>query len=291
MSMKNTENLRKIEKNNLLKTGDFAKLANINRDTLAFYIKKGLINPVYTGENKYKYFSPEQIQTVSLIKYLRRCLIPIESIRSILSDPAYRNLHQQIQQQKQYLREERDLLTEAREFIEEFRKEKEFLDLKEPEEPFIQYCRKQKVSVLPVRFCQSLNRIPDLRGFADYLNRLSRNMVYAAPVCVIPTDVRNCADFCDRAGECREPNGTEDMVDQDYLMTLEEGTYAMIIGRSCTERMDENLLCLKEMVASRGYEAAEKYFYLFVETSLLKIPESSGQRYLIKMKIRKTGLE
>ena len=42
MSMKNTENLRKIEKNNLLKTGDFAKLANINRDTLAFYIKKGL---------------------------------------------------------------------------------------------------------------------------------------------------------------------------------------------------------------------------------------------------------
>jgi ribonuclease-3 len=69
------------------------------------------------------------------------------------------------------------------------------------------------------------------------------------------------------------------MVDQDYLMTLEEGTYAMIIGRSCTERMDENLLCLKEMVASRGYEAAEKYILSFIIPAIRDVQKFGGKDF------------
>ena len=69
-------------------------------------------------------------------------------------------------------------------------------------------------------------------------------------------------------------------------MDLEEGVYAMIIGRSCTEKMDANLSLLREKITSSGYRAEGNDLFLFVETSLLKIPESSGQRYLMKIKVR-----
>ncbi len=289
MSTKNAKNTCKIDERILLKTGEFSKLANINRDTLTFYIKKKLITPAYIGENKYKYFAPEQVQTITLIKYLRRCLMPIEMIRDILSNPSCEHLRRYAAEQKKYLEEKMYLLKEASSFIEDYRKEKEFLDSQEPEIPFIQYCEKQLVNVFPVRFCQPFQMIPDLQNLADYLNELSFHMVYNPSVCVIPSDTRNCDEFCSLAG--KKPLFNTDFCGSttcsQYTRTLDEGLYAMIIGKSRTEKMDANLSLLREKIDSSGYQPDDQLLYLFVETSLLRVPQSSGQRYMMKMKVRK----
>lgn len=63
--MEKTEDI----KNQYITLGNLAKLARIGRDTLSFYVKKQLIRPVFIGENGYKYFLPEQVQTVNFIRF------------------------------------------------------------------------------------------------------------------------------------------------------------------------------------------------------------------------------
>ncbi len=60
------------------------ELARIGRDTLSFYVKKQLIRPVFIGENGYKYFLPEQVQTVNFIRFFRKLDFSLESIATML---------------------------------------------------------------------------------------------------------------------------------------------------------------------------------------------------------------
>lgn len=59
-------------------------MARIGRDTLSFYVKKQLIRPVFIGENGYKYFLPEQVQTVNFIRFFRKLDFSLESIATML---------------------------------------------------------------------------------------------------------------------------------------------------------------------------------------------------------------
>ena len=72
------------KKYNYITLGNLAKLANIGRDTLSFYSRKGLIRPVYVGENGYKYFLPEQVQTIQFIRFYRKLDFPLETIQNML---------------------------------------------------------------------------------------------------------------------------------------------------------------------------------------------------------------
>ena len=77
--MEKTEDI----KNQYITLGNLAKLARIGRDTLSFYVKKQLIRPVFIGENGYKYFLPEQVQTVNFIRFFRKLDFSLESIATI----------------------------------------------------------------------------------------------------------------------------------------------------------------------------------------------------------------
>ena len=46
--------------------------------------KKQLIRPVFIGENGYKYFLPEQVQTVNFIRFFRKLDFSLESIATML---------------------------------------------------------------------------------------------------------------------------------------------------------------------------------------------------------------
>lgn len=106
----------------LLKLGEFADLAKINRDTLTFYIKKGLIKPASVGLNKYKYFRPEQVQTINTIKYLRCCRIPLETIREIMYNPSADNFQNCVDTQLKELGTQLEELNKASAFVAEIKK-------------------------------------------------------------------------------------------------------------------------------------------------------------------------
>ena len=287
MSTGNEKNNNKDPYTGLLKTGEFAHLARINRDTLAFYIRKKLITPFYVGKNKYKYFLPEQVQTIRLIKYMRACRMPLDSIRKILDDPSAENLHEQIIRQKHYLEEQIRLLKEASAFISGYISEKDYLDAHPAEFPYIEHCSSMQVYSFPIRFCPSLNDEEEIRKAAGFLNEQSRHMSCRPAVCLLPVNEAHCEAFCRRVRQTGYPVRESDTAGDSFEMTIPEGTYGMIIGKSCIEKLDENIACLKEKADSAGYLPDGPYLYLFTENDLQKLPAAKGRRYLLKMRLIK----
>ena len=69
------------EKDARISISHFAELVDISRDTLVYYIKERLIVPAVIEENGYQYFYPDQIRTMTFIKYMRRFGIHLNEIR------------------------------------------------------------------------------------------------------------------------------------------------------------------------------------------------------------------
>lgn len=70
--------------NNLLKIGDFAKLARTTKRTVLWYEEKGLLQPFFTDESGYRYFKPAQIIDFQVILLLRKLNFSIEEIKAYL---------------------------------------------------------------------------------------------------------------------------------------------------------------------------------------------------------------
>lgn len=67
-----------------MKIGDVETRTGITKQNVRFYEKKGLLHPKRGAENNYREYTEEDVETLKLIKILRRLDIPIEDIRHVL---------------------------------------------------------------------------------------------------------------------------------------------------------------------------------------------------------------
>lgn len=65
--------------------GQVSRMLSIPADTLRFYDRTGLLSPETRGENRYRYYSLAQIETLITIKVMREMGTSIQRIRRILS--------------------------------------------------------------------------------------------------------------------------------------------------------------------------------------------------------------
>ncbi|MBM4761283.1 MerR family transcriptional regulator [Bacillus sp. B15-48] len=56
---------------NYLTTGEFAKLVNVNKQTLFYYDQIGLLSPIFKNEKGYRYYSVNQIELFYMIDLLK----------------------------------------------------------------------------------------------------------------------------------------------------------------------------------------------------------------------------
>ncbi|MBR5516397.1 MAG: MerR family transcriptional regulator [Firmicutes bacterium] len=68
-------------KKNYFTTGEFAKLCNVNKQTLFYYDKEGVFSPDLVGENNYRYYSYNQLETFTVITMLRDLGVHIKEIK------------------------------------------------------------------------------------------------------------------------------------------------------------------------------------------------------------------
>ncbi len=68
---------------NLLSSGEYIKTMHITRNSLNFYMRKGLIEPAYTKENGYNMYGIAQIYSMMNIKSLKRAGFSIQEIVEI----------------------------------------------------------------------------------------------------------------------------------------------------------------------------------------------------------------
>lgn len=78
-------------KKNLQKTffaGAFAKLLDVNKDTLLYYDKIDLFKPAGTYDNGYRYYTLEQLDSFIAIQSLRAVQFPIKDLKEHFKSPS-----------------------------------------------------------------------------------------------------------------------------------------------------------------------------------------------------------
>ena len=66
--------------NNLITTGQFAKLCNVSKDTILYYDKIGLLKPDVITDNGYRYYNPEKYLDIVMIRMLSEIGISLKEI-------------------------------------------------------------------------------------------------------------------------------------------------------------------------------------------------------------------
>jgi DNA-binding transcriptional MerR regulator len=69
----------------LVSIKEFAEIAGVKQSLLRYYDDIGLFKPIYRGENSYRYYSLQQIQTIKLITTLQTLKVSLKDIEGVLS--------------------------------------------------------------------------------------------------------------------------------------------------------------------------------------------------------------
>lgn len=76
----------------LLTCGEFAKLCHTSKDTLVWYQKKGLFEPVYVDERGYRYYDVLQYDTFLTIQQLSVAGLSLDAIKAYLSEKSVESM-------------------------------------------------------------------------------------------------------------------------------------------------------------------------------------------------------
>lgn len=99
-------------------TGEFAKLVEVNKDTLLYYDKIDLFKPAGTFENGYRYYTYSQVDQFSAIQSLRAVDLPIKELKHYFSSPNVEDLQHLARQQHEKVAKEIQKLQHIQQFLE-----------------------------------------------------------------------------------------------------------------------------------------------------------------------------
>ena len=76
-----------MEKQELFRIGEVARMFHISVGSLRHYEKLGLIHPEYTDpDSGYRYYGVQQFERLNTIRYLRALDMPLEDIADFLQN-------------------------------------------------------------------------------------------------------------------------------------------------------------------------------------------------------------
>lgn len=101
----------------LLKTGEFAAFCNTTKDTLFHYDAIGLLKPVRTAANGYRYYSLNQIYMFDLITTLKEVGLSLEEIKNYMDERDTDVFVELLKEQDKLLKHKIDVLTRRRRLL------------------------------------------------------------------------------------------------------------------------------------------------------------------------------
>ncbi|WP_432775546.1 MerR family transcriptional regulator [Brevibacillus gelatini] len=99
-------------------TGEFAKLLEVNKDTLLYYDKIDLFKPAGTFDNGYRYYTFDQLDQFVAIQLLRAVKLPIKELKTYFDAPNTYTLQQLAMQQQEKVAREIQKLQDIQFFLE-----------------------------------------------------------------------------------------------------------------------------------------------------------------------------
>lgn len=124
MKILNIKNLN-LDKGQYVTTGEFAKLAGLNKKTLIYYDEIGLFKPAFVDDKGYRFYSQFESDRLSLIITLRDLGVPLKDIKEYLSCGAPEELSSMLQKREEEIDALIDTLKDRKALLQRVRKESE----------------------------------------------------------------------------------------------------------------------------------------------------------------------
>lgn len=171
--------------------GEFAAASRLSQKALRLYGENGLLAPAWVDPGSgYRYYSPDQLRTATLVALLRRAGMPLAEIRSFLRDPS-------VEQVDAYERTVAEEFTEQRRvlrYVKRILKEEPMYDVltrKVDEQPYVSRAKHLLVPALEPFIVDTFRELgrDDARepGFVLYHGAVNNEEDGPVEVCV-PTD-------------------------------------------------------------------------------------------------------
>jgi len=111
----------------LLKIGDFARLAGTNLRTLRYYEELGLLSPSHRSQGGFRYYRTTDVNRVNMIRDLQELGLQLERIRELISARAadesgakfFARMRQALAEQDRMLVERQRSIAEQRQRVQE----------------------------------------------------------------------------------------------------------------------------------------------------------------------------
>lgn len=100
-----------MEKQELFRIGEVARMFHISVGSLRHYEKLGLIHPEYTDpDSGYRYYGVQQFERLNTIRYLRALDMPLEDIADFLQNKDVGKIQEMLIQQREIVRQKQQEL-------------------------------------------------------------------------------------------------------------------------------------------------------------------------------------
>lgn len=100
-----------MEKQELFRIGEVARMFHISVGSLQHYEKLGLIHPEYTdSDSGYRYYGVQQFERLNTIRYLRALDMPLEDIADFLQNKDVGKIQEMLIQQRETVRQKQQEL-------------------------------------------------------------------------------------------------------------------------------------------------------------------------------------
>ena len=100
-----------MEKQELFRIGEVARMFSISVGSLRHYEKLGLIHPEYTDpDSGYRYYGVQQFERLNTIRYLRALDMPLEDISDFLQNKDVGKIQEMLIQQRETVRQKQQEL-------------------------------------------------------------------------------------------------------------------------------------------------------------------------------------
>ena len=117
--MSDIEKSKRI-KNGLISISKLADFTRVTRDTLLHYDHIGLVEPQERGDNNYRYYTIEQIATVSMIRVLRESGLSLKEIQKYRTNRTPHSILELFSRRIEILNEEIESLVKAAKLLENY---------------------------------------------------------------------------------------------------------------------------------------------------------------------------
>lgn len=239
------------------KTGEFAKLCGVKKQTLFHYDDIGLFSPEIMEDNGYRYYSTTQIELFEVILILRDLNMPLSEIKSYLDNRSAETLVDLFSKKSKEIDKKIDELNWQREYMEgklsiindAMKNKKEVPFIEETDEEYFiitEYHGPDDDQKISVAVAKHLNYCKSIDVYSAYV---IGGMILTSTV---PTpEFYNYSYFYTRLGN-------EDKNKRNY--TKSAGKYAVLYHRGSYDTIYDSYNSLVNYCKKNGYKMGEHFY-------------------------------